>query len=335
MRIAFVTLLFLLLSLHNNIFASQNYIERKIAHIEKTSKVKIGLSAIHIESGRFFHYRSDERFKMASTEKLPIAIYLLYLVEQNKIKLSQMVNLHTSDSALGSGMLRYYLRHPGLSMSVANLLEPMILISDNSTSDAVLRLVGGPDKVFKYLKAKGFEDIYVNRSIMQLYEDTSGLETIPPKSTWTREKWLKWREEASHDTKKRQYKKFYEDTKDTATPRSMTHLLVSLYNNILLTKANSDLLLDIMGRSWDGYRLNKFLPKDAKLVHKTGTWWDIDVPGTNYGYCNDVGIIYLPNNGGHIAISIYSMSDSQGNIKEHAEAVAKVSKLVYDELIAK
>jgi hypothetical protein len=47
---------------------------------------------------------------------------------------------------------------------------------------------------------------------------------------------------------------------------------------------------------------------------------------------NDVGIIYLPDNKGHIAISIYSSSDKIKDIKSYAIALGKVSKLVYDEL---
>ena len=104
-------LFILLLSLYcsSNIFASSNYTTRKIDKIEKLYQTQIGVTAIHVETGKFFNYNQDKKFKMGSSVKLPIAIYLLHLVEQGKISLGQMIHLDTSDSALGSGMLRYCL----------------------------------------------------------------------------------------------------------------------------------------------------------------------------------------------------------------------------------
>jgi beta-lactamase class A len=264
---------------------------------------------------------------------LPIAIYALHLVERSKISMRQMVDLAPYDACLGTGMLgRYYLNYPGLSISVANLLEPMMLISDNSASDAILKIIGGPRKLYQYLKQNGFDDIHVDRSFMEIYEVTTGLDILPPKSTYTLKKWQKWKETGDHNVKNRQYREFYEDEKDTTTPRAMNHLVLNLYNNVLLNKTNTDFLIDIMKRTWDGHRINRFLPPNVKIAHKTGTWYDNDVPEAHYGYLNDVGIIYLPDNKGHIAISIYSSSDKIKDIKSYAIALGKVSKLVYDEL---
>ncbi|MEJ0054612.1 MAG: serine hydrolase [Bacteroidota bacterium] len=55
-------------------------------------------------------------------------------------------------------------------------------------------------------------------------------------------------------------------------------------------------------------------------MHKTGT-----IGMTT----NDVGIITLPNGGGHVVISVFVKS-SEKEIPERERAIAEVSRAVYD-----
>ena len=49
----------------------------------------------------------------------------------------------------GSGTLTELFDDPGVVLSVRNLLELMLLISDNSATDVVLRVAGGPEVKMK------------------------------------------------------------------------------------------------------------------------------------------------------------------------------------------
>ena len=56
-------------------------------------------------------------------------------------------------------------RHPrgGVTVTAGGLLELMIAESDNTASDAVLKLVGGPPVVERRMRTLGFDTINVNR----------------------------------------------------------------------------------------------------------------------------------------------------------------------------
>ncbi len=309
-------------------------LEHQMAKIERAASTKIGISAIHIETGKFFAYKADDHFQMASTVKLPIAVYLLHLRELGHLQLEKMLEIQPYDLCPGSGLMGYYATWPGLSISIYNLLESMMAISDNTATDIILKELGGPSAVYKYMQQKDFGDIHVDRSMTQLYMDTSGLYSFPPKRTWTLKQFKEWRAAAPKEVKLKQYRALYEGIEDTATPKAMTHLLISLHSGGLINDENRDFLLDIMSHSW-GDRIKKLLPQDIKVAHKTGTWYDNDVAGTAYNYTSDVGIIALPDNKGHVAISVYTSSDKGSSAKKQTEAIGKVSKLVYDEFIGK
>ncbi|MGV2432676.1 MAG UNVERIFIED_CONTAM: class A beta-lactamase-related serine hydrolase [Rickettsiaceae bacterium] len=287
-----ILLIFMLL-LPFNAFAN-NSLSKKIGYLEKSSGIKVGVSAIHIESGKFFHYRQDERFKMGSSVKVPIAMALLHKVRSGEVSLSQMVHLEPYDLVLGSGLMGYFLTYPSISISVHNLLETMIAISDNSSTDAILDLIGGPKYVNSYLKSINFGNIDCSNKIMDWYIKTSGITSIPPKKEWSLVMWKKMIEDAPIDQKCKASKEFYTSNEDTTSPRSMTNLLVDLYNGSLLGKEFSELLLQNMEHCTSCDRIPKLLPKDIKVAHKTGTWFENHGKDCKFGSFGDIGVIYLP-----------------------------------------
>ena len=228
---------------------------------------------IHIESGKSFEYKSNEHFPMASTAKVPIAIYLMHLAENKKINLDKMVPINPGDLVLGSGAMGYFLSRPGLAISIYNMFEPMLAISDNSATDMILRQIGGPSAVYKFLQQKGISDIMISRSIEQLYSDSSGLKSWPARTSLTLMDRKILLDKMSDTDKTKAYEAFYNDIRDTATPSSMTTLLTKLYNAELLNSEYSKMILDVMAKGTSS-RLKKLLPKDTKIAYKTGTWWD-------------------------------------------------------------
>jgi len=63
------------------------------------------------------------------------------------------------------------------------------------------------------------------------------------------------------------------------------------------------------------------LKPGTAVAHKTGT-----IGGT----VNDVGIIYLPDGLGHVAVSIFFKDTAEGKTKEIEEKIAKISRFIYD-----
>src|SRR5262245_19673954 len=175
-------------------------LEREIARLASSAGGIVGVSAVHVESGRRLSVKGDERFPMASVYKVPIAIQLLARVDQGEVKLDQTVELKPGDIR-PIGTIRSLLSKPGLTLSVRNLLELTLLVGDNSAADLLLRLAGGPQAVTARMKAFGVNGIDVSRPVINLLADSVGIQ-LPPEREWTPELLDKLYEATTPETRK-------------------------------------------------------------------------------------------------------------------------------------
>jgi beta-lactamase class A len=72
-------------------------IVRAAQEAEKGAGAIVGVSVLHIESGRHAAFRGGERFQMASVFKVPVAIAVLGAVETGTLRLEQEVEIRKSD----------------------------------------------------------------------------------------------------------------------------------------------------------------------------------------------------------------------------------------------
>jgi beta-lactamase class A len=296
-------------------------LEREIARLAKGAGGVVGVSAVHLESTRRVFLNGSERFPMASTYKVPIAVQLLTRVDKGEVRLDQMIQFQQSDLHPGSGTLADLINKPGLALSVQNLLELMMLISDNSATDVCLRLAGGPEAVTARMREIGINGIDVNRSTARLIADWVGVTQVPPDSEWSPAIFRKLSEAVKPEERKAAAAKFDADPRDTATPEAMVTLLERIYRKDLLKTESAELLLDIMRRCRTGEtRLKGMLPLGTEVAHKTGT-----IGGTT----NDVGIITLPDDAGHVAITVFVKS-SELEASARERTIAEVGRAVHD-----
>ena len=273
-------------------------LETTLNRIASGSRGKIGLALIHLESGRHITIRGHERFPMASVVKLPIALALLKQVADRTSTLDRGVWLDASDIRPCCTLSR---RHPfgGVTRSVRELLELMMIESDNTAADAVLEIVGGPPVVERRLRAFGFGNINVNRSEGQLLLEMAGV-IAPPPEEWTLELQRRLVAEVSKNMLNEGRAWYLQDERDTATPYDMAALLGRLQLQDLLPQSQTNLLLALMARSTTGWRrLKGRLPAETLVAHKTGTTSIV---------INDVGIMHLPPDGnirGRLAIAVF------------------------------
>ena len=296
-------------------------LEREIARLAKVSGGIAGVTAIHLETGRRVSLNGADRFPMASTFKVPIAVQLLTRIDKGEIKLDQMIEIKQSDLHPGSGTISDLFNKGGLALSVRNLMELMLLISDNSATDVLLRTAGGPEAVTARMRALGIEGISVNRSTAQLIADWAGVSTLPPQDQWTPVTFFVAFAAVKPEDRKTAATKFDSDPRDTSTPDGMAALLERIYRKDILKPESADLLMDIMRRCRTGdTRLKGLLPQGTEVAHKTGT-----IGGTT----NDVGIITLPDNAGHVAIAAFTKSsDKDGASRDRG--IAEIARAVYD-----
>jgi len=295
-------------------------LDREIARLAPVAGGVVGATALHLESGRRVSLNGGERFPMASSYKVAIAVQLLQRVDQGEVRLDQMVELQQSDLHPGSGILTDLFNQPGVALSVRNLMELMLLISDNSATDVLLRLAGGPEAVTARMRTLGIQGLQVDRPTARLIADAAGV-TLPEESQWTRELFRKLLRESPPEQRREAAKRFETDPRDTSTPDAMVALLQRIYRKDLLKAESAELLLDIMRRCRTGdARLKGLLPAGTEVLHKTGS-----IGGTT----NDVGIVTLPEGAGHVAIAVF-VKASEKETPARERAIAEITRAVHD-----
>jgi beta-lactamase class A len=296
--------------------------EAEIARIAGFAQGRVGLAGRHLESGATIGLNAGEIFPMASTMKVPLAMAVLDRVDHGTLGLATMVDV--SPQAMNpSGPLGEEFLHPGVALSVLNLMEPMITRSDNTATDALLRLVGGPSGVMAYLDRLGLSGITVSRSIRDLLVALYGMD--PPRQDMSVRDTLRSAEPAhlavmrAHATNRDPA--YSDDPRDQSTPDGMLDLLVRLWRAEAVGAASRDLLLAIMRRTSTGSRrIEGRLPPGVAVANKTGS-----ASGTT----NDIGFVTLPDGRGTLAIVVY-VKDSALAAPHREEIIADVARTAYD-----
>ncbi len=133
-------------------------IPQKIEKVSQGLVGRIGVAAQEIGSGESITVNGDESFVMASTYKVAIAVTLLDLVDKGQLKLSDLIDIPPEMMVAGNNAIAQNYVHPGIKLSVANLIEPMITESDNTATDVCLKLAGGPEAVTKMMRSIGITE---------------------------------------------------------------------------------------------------------------------------------------------------------------------------------
>jgi beta-lactamase class A len=302
-------------------------IEKEIERIAAFSNGTVGVSALHLESGDSLAFNAIDPFPMASTYKVPIAVQLLKRIDAEEIKLDAMIDIGQSDLSPGGGIISAHFYQPGVALSVLNLLETMLTISDNTASDKSLELAGGQETVSELLKKLGLEAIRIDRDTKFLIADLLGISDLSPQDEWSLPRFKEHEKATTPESKKASAAIFLADRRDTSTPQAMVSLLERIYRKELLKEESTKLLLDIMRRCQSGKaRLKGMLPFATVVAHKTGTLPLVAI--------NDVGIITLPDDAGHVAIAVFVKSvEKTGAFIEDEESeviIAQIARAVYD-----
>ncbi len=293
----------------------------EIARFEEVSGGVVGVGALHLGTGDWFTYNGDVRFPMASTYKVPVAVKLLSMVEKGEIALTDMITVEESDLHPGSGTIAWLLDDPGVVLSLHNLMEMMLIISDNSATDICINKAGGPEAVTAKMRDIGIDGIDISRPTYVLIGDYLGLSSVSLDEPFNEDEWIEELKTKMEEDREQAADAFDKDPQDTATPKAMAELLRMIWDGEVLNETNTGLLLDIMKRCETGdARLKGMLPEGTVVRHKTGT-----ISGST----NDVGIIELPGDAGAI-VTVVFVKEATAESEEREEAIAQIARSVYD-----
>ena len=297
----------------------------KLGRIARRVGGEIGVSAVHLETGARISYNGSRRFPMASVSKIPMALEFLRRVDAGEIDLDTTIVVPTTDFRAGYSPLAAWSGGRDEQATVDSLFRLMIRVSDNSATDVILRMAGGPESVTRRLRELGITEIDVDRSEARTFADLSGIPDTVPESELYRWSYFRMRDALPADVRQAARLRFGDDPRDTATPDATADLLALIHAGIGLSPESRDYLLQAMLDSRSGpRRLKGLLPRDTPVAHKTGTI---------AAAINDVGIISLPGDAGHVAIAVYVHTFHRTEWRRE-RTIAEVSRLVYDHFSA-
>ncbi len=204
-----------------------------VAQAEKQSGGRMGVALLDTGTGQIFGHRMDEPFPMCSTFKVLAVAAVLSRVDEGREQLQRSVPVRQAD------ILKYApiaSKHIGAGMTIAELCEATITLSDNTAANLLLSSLGGPAAVTAFARRIGDPHTRIDRIEPALNEAAPG------------------------------------DLRDTTTPRAMARDLNSLVLGSALSAASRALLKDWMVRCQTGdKKIRSAVAKDCLVADKTGS----------------------------------------------------------------
>ena len=298
--------------------ADSRVVEQEIARLASSIDGTVGVSAWRLDGrGTPVHLNADQRYPMASTFKIAVAAAILSKVDAGELQLDTMVAV-APEKYVDSLVIAEHFIHPGVSLSIHNLIEVMMTNSDNTATDVLVEQAGGPAAVTAWLRSQGIEDQRLDRDTRTLLKeffgvDTSGLSKAEVVELVTANPELAKRGAGA-------YAPYDNDPRDTSTPPAMATLLQRIFTGQALSEASTRVLTSVMERcrTCDA-RLRGRMPAGTVVADKSGT-----VGGT----VNDVGVVTLPDGSQFVIAAFVKASNAPRPDRERV--IAEIARTVRD-----
>lgn len=141
--------------------AFANDAKPKFAELERRNGGRLGVAAFDTASGRRIGHRSEERFPMCSTFKFLAAAFVLARVDRGEERLDRRIVYSTQDLVTYSPITKDHVGPAGLS--VAELCDATMTLSDNTAGNLLLASFGGPARLTAYARSLGDQTTRLDR----------------------------------------------------------------------------------------------------------------------------------------------------------------------------
>lgn len=205
-----------------------------LAELERRNGGRLGVAALDTASGRRVGHRVEELFPLCSTFKFLAAAFVLARVDRGEEKLDRRVVFSDKDLVTYSPVTKDHVGPGGMSM--AEICEAAVTLSDNTAGNLQLASFGGPSGLTSYARSLGDRTTRVDRIETELNEAKPG------------------------------------DPRDTTAPAAMLGTMQRLLIEDALSAASRDRLIGWLLASKTGARrLRAGLPADWRVGDKTGS----------------------------------------------------------------
>lgn len=208
--------------------------DQALAEIEDHIGGRLGVYALATDSGVSMSYRENERFALCSTFKWALVAYVLQKIDKNQLTLEQEIGYTTGDLLEYAPVTR---KNVGRGrMTVRELAEAAVTMSDNTAANLLLQCVDGPAGLTRFFRSQGDSVTRLDRNEPMLNANIRG------------------------------------DTRDTTSPKAMVTLMRAVLTTTVLSPGSQELLLGWMCASQTGMqRVRAGLPSTWRAGDKTGT----------------------------------------------------------------
>ena len=205
-----------------------------LAGLERRSGGRLGVAAVDTASRRRADYRSDERFPLCSTFKFLAAAFVLARVDRGHEKLDRRVVFADKDLVTYSPVTKDRVGAGGMSM--AEICDAAVTLSDNTAGNLMLASFGGPSALTHFARTLDGGVTRLDRIETALNEATPG------------------------------------DPRDTTTPAAMLEIMRRLLVDDTLSAGSRERLTGwLLANKTGDKRLRAGLPADWRVGDKTGT----------------------------------------------------------------
>jgi beta-lactamase class A len=267
-------------------------LEASILRTTRSINATWGIYVKSLETGEEIAVDADRQMETMSTIKIPLMIEVFDQIKAGKFKLTDKYTFAEQDTQPGTGTIQRL--DYGAVMTVKDLITMMIIVSDNTATEVLFRMVGGPEAVNARMQALGLK--------------TTRAMNVPSK-------WFPALRSAPTT------EQFYREGKSPfgySTAREMGNLLEMMERGTLVDKPSSDLMLRIMRGQLYRTRIPRYLT-GYTIPHKTGDF----LPYVG----DDVGMLEAP--GRTIILSVFTGNHfGSGEVLENA--IGLVAKDVGD-----
>lgn len=208
-------------------------VTKAILDIEARLQSRLGVSIRDLESGRSWSHRSDERFPMCSTFKALAAAAVLARVDRGEDRLDRRVVFSSSDVVTYSPATKERVGEPG--MTIGDICAAAVATSDNTAGNLMLKAIGGPEGLTRFLRGIGDVVSRLDRWETDLNEAKPG------------------------------------DPRDTTSPAALNATIETLVLGKVLSAGSRDQLATwLVGNKVGDTKVRAGLPKDWKVGDRTG-----------------------------------------------------------------
>jgi len=215
------------------VLRAQENTENIIRTIEQRHGGRLGVSILNTQTGRRLDYRAEERFALCSTFKFLAVALALKRVDDQQDRLDRHISFSKNSLVPYSPITE---KHTDDGMTLADICEAALTMSDNTAGNLILESFGGPGAVTAYARSIGDPVTRLDRNETSLNEAKPG------------------------------------DPRDTTSPSVMLQNLEKIVLADALSKPSREQLVTwLVSNKTGDKRLRAGLPENWRVGDKTGS----------------------------------------------------------------